>query len=83
MSRWARIVVVVLMSGFLFSAGCTTAPPCPGPQAITAPVAPPAEAILSSNAALEHKVKAQEKRIADLSMQLKLLKRIELDRSKP
>ena len=83
MSRWARIVVVVLMSGFLFSAACTTAPPCSSPQALTAPDSPPAQAMLSSTAALEQKVKAQEKRIADLSMQLKLLKRIELDRSKP
>jgi hypothetical protein len=36
----------------------------------------------STSSALEQKVKAQEKRIAELSMQLKLLKRIDLEEGK-
>ena len=83
MHRWSRSVVVVLMGGVLFSGGCATAPPCVIPQAGDGTVMPAPQAASSSSAALEHKVKAQEKRIAELSMQLKLLKRIELDRSKP
>jgi hypothetical protein len=42
----------------------------------------PALSVAPSTAALEHKVKAQEKRIAELSMQLRMLKRIDLDGKK-
>ena len=83
MSRWPRSVVVVLVGGMLFNGGCATAPPCAGPQSASTSVLPSIPAVSSSSAALEQKVKVQEKRIADLSMQLKLLKRIDLDRSKP
>jgi hypothetical protein len=44
---------------------------------VTTTPAPP------STLALERKVKLQEKRIAELTSQLRLLKRIDLDRSKP
>jgi hypothetical protein len=45
-------------------------------------VSQPVQAASPANAALEQKVKAQEKRIAELSMQLKLLKRIDMEESK-
>jgi len=83
MRGWSRRVGVVLMAGMLFNGGCATAPPCAIPQAAGETVTPSPPVASSSSAALEQKVKAQEKRIAELSMQLKLLKRIELDRSKP
>jgi hypothetical protein len=43
----------------------------------------PSQSIPPAALALERKVKLQEKRIAELSTQLRLLKRIDLDRSKP
>ncbi len=45
------------------------------------PLPPPS--VPSASLALERKVRLQEKRIAELSTQLRLLKRIDLDRSKP
>jgi hypothetical protein len=50
------------------------------PQTLPAVVGQPLPAFSSPSVGLEQKVKWQEKRIAELSMQLKLLKRIDLDR---
>ena len=82
MCRWPRSSVVVLIGGVLFSGGCATAPPCAESQPVPAPISHPLPAASSSTAALEQKLKLQDKRIAELSMQLKMLKRIDLDRSK-
>jgi hypothetical protein len=72
---------MVALIGGIFFAGCATPPPCPTPQADPAPMSHPVSST-SSSSALEQKVKAQEKRIAELSMQLKLLKRIDLEEGK-
>jgi hypothetical protein len=80
MGRWSGSSVVALIGGMFF-AGCATPSPCPTPQADPAPMSN-AVSSTSSSSALEQKVKAQEKRIAELSMQLKLLKRIDLEEGK-
>jgi hypothetical protein len=49
--------------------------------AISLPQIAPTES--AATLALERKVKSQEKRIAELSSQLRLLKRIDLARTKP
>ena len=79
--RWPGPCVIVLLGGIFFG-GCETTPPCSSTQTVPAQVSQPGSAASSSSAALEHKVKTQEKRIAELSMQLKLLKHIDLDESK-
>jgi hypothetical protein len=66
----------------LLSTGCATAPPCPVPQTEPPSISQPLSATPSVSAALERKMKLQEKRIAELTMQLKMLKHIDLDRSK-
>lgn len=73
--------VVVLIGGILCG-GCASTPPCQGPESGPTVVSQPVQAASPANAALEQKVKAQEKRIAELSMQLKLLKRIDMEESK-
>lgn len=80
MGRWTGSSVVALIGGIFF-AGCATPAPCPTPQANPALMSHPVPPTPSSSA-LEQKVKAQEKRIAELSMQLKLLKRIDLEEGK-
>lgn len=58
--------------------GCTAAPPCQGPSTLPMPSSSP----VLSNSALQQKVKAQERRISELSTQLNLLKRIDQDQQK-
>jgi bacterioferritin (cytochrome b1) len=47
------------------------------------PLPPVASTESTATLALERRLKAQEKRIAELSSQLRLLKRIDLERNKP
>jgi len=61
------MLVLVFGPGF----GCTALPPCSTPQ--TGADASPAPA-------LQHRIKEQEKRIADLTTQLNMLKRLDQDR---
>ncbi|MGZ8423257.1 MAG: hypothetical protein ACXWV7_10010 [Nitrospira sp.] len=56
-------------------------PPTAREPAVSAPLAATAES--PATLALGRKVKMQEKRIAELSSQLRLLKRIDLERMKP
>ncbi len=82
-TTWAALLTVWIgMSG-----GCAVAPSCPPPETIPGPapqvISPLAPSGALSATALVQKVKSQEKRIAELSLQLRLLKRIDLDRSKP
>jgi hypothetical protein len=58
--------------------GCTAIPPCPPSDN----VAVPSQSVNQSSATLQQKVKAQEKRISELSAQLNLLKRIDQDQQK-
>jgi hypothetical protein len=61
---------------------CGPAEPLQASASQVAPPTPPAPPSgLLVNQALERKVKVQEKRIAELSAQLKMLKHIDLDRS--
>ena len=94
---WQRKSLGVLIACIGLTAGCATPLPCSPTEAlqVSAPQAPaslseappvapqPPQVVSSATAALERKVKIQERRIADLSTQLQLLKRIELDRRKP
>ncbi|MCC2644005.1 MAG: hypothetical protein K0S45_4418 [Nitrospira sp.] len=86
MDRWRWRCTCVVLGCTVISGGCATVPPCPPPETIVAPapqaMPSPALSVAPSTAALEHKVKAQEKRIAELSMQLRMLKRIDLDGKK-
>lgn len=93
--RWPFGVGYVLFGVMGITGGCAAVPPCPLPEAAqtvssqmpqTTPepvlipvIAPPGPSI---NPTLERKVKAQEKRIAELSAQLRILKRIDLERTK-
>ena len=61
------------------SAGCAAAPPCETPSIVAAAAPQSTQSAAASNSALQHKVKAQEKRISELSMQLDLFKRIDQD----
>lgn len=92
--RWHVSMRYVLCGVIGISGGCAAVPPCPLPEAApsvasTVPQTSSQEAVLvsppapPSDPALERKVKLQEKRIAELSFQLRLLKRIDLDRGKP
>ena len=90
MDRWRLSYLGALIVPLGISGGCAAVPSCAPAEPLQAsasqaapptPLAPPAG--LLANQALEHKVKAQEKRIAELSAQLKMLKHIDLDRSKP
>jgi hypothetical protein len=67
-----------LMVMIALSWGCAAVPPCSVPEDHTAPVS----SVDRSSSALQQKVKAQEKRISELSMQLDLLKRIDQDRQR-
>jgi hypothetical protein len=58
--------------------GCTAIPPCPPPDS----VAVQSQSVNQPSATLQQKVKAQEKRISELSAQLNLLKRIDQDQQK-
>lgn len=66
-----------LMSWVALGWGCVANPPCPtlenGPQVSVAS---------QSSSALQQKVKVQERRINELSAQLRLLKQIDQDQQK-
>jgi hypothetical protein len=62
--------------------GCAAAPPCPNLEAAPLAISQVASVSNVSSEALKQKVKAQEKRISELSMQLNLLRRIDHDRTK-
>lgn len=89
MDRWRLSYLGALIVPLGISGGCAAVPSCAPAEPLqasasqAAPPTPSAPARLVANQALEHKVKAQEKRIAELSAQLKMLKHIDLDRSKP
>jgi hypothetical protein len=94
--RWSRSAGCVLAGLLGISGGCAAVPPCPLPETgqlpssqapSTTPEGPVSASLATlptppSTLALERKVKLQEKRIAELSSQLRMLKRIDLDRSK-
>ncbi len=95
--RWPVRAGYVLYGLMVMSGGCAAVPPCPMPEAVQ-PVSSPipqttpedtvsmpltTSPVPPNNPALERKVKLQEKRIAELSSQLRLLKHIDLDRNKP
>ena len=67
-----------LMAMIALTWGCAATSPCSVPQEQATSVA----SVDRSSAALQQKVKAQEKRINELSMQLNLLKRIDQDRQR-
>lgn len=74
---WTNYTSIFLVAlGVTF--GCTAAPPCQDPSTLPMPSSSP----VLSNSALQQKVKAQEKRISELSTQLNLLKRIDQDQQK-
>ncbi len=62
----------------VLSCGCAAVPPCSPPDSLTAP----AFSMDPSTTALQQKVKAQEKRISELSTQLQMLKRIDQDQQR-
>jgi len=72
--------VLILWIGL--SWGCAAVPPCPTSDTVPLPAAHTIPSASPPNVALQQKVKAQEKRISELSMQLNLLKRIDHDRTK-
>lgn len=59
--------------------GCAGVPPCETLTGVETPAPQMMQSATLSNSALQQKVKAQEKRITELSMQLNLLKRIDHD----
>lgn len=67
-----------LMVLIALSWGCTMVPPCSAPEDHTTP----APSINRSSSALQQKIKAQEKRISELSTQLQLLKQIDQDQQR-
>ncbi len=91
---WQSSALGVLIGCIGLSPGCATPPPCTPAGAVqvsaaqardtiseAAQVVPQTPPTVSSvTVALERKVTMQEKRIAELSAQLRLLKRIDLER---
>lgn len=82
MTRTRLAYVSLMMAWTGLSGGCTAVPTCPTPEAVALPAAQSPISTAPSNTALQQKVKWQEKRISELSMQLDMLKRIDHDRSK-
>jgi hypothetical protein len=82
MYKSETICASILIVWIGMSWGCASAPPCPPAETIKSPDSQPTSQAGQTNSALEHKVKAQERRIAELSMQLRMLKRIDLDGKK-
>jgi hypothetical protein len=80
--RWPSLLMI--WGGMTW--GCAVAPSCPPSDAIPVSArqvsAPLAFSGNFSTTALEQKVKSQEERIAELSLQLRMLKRIDLDGQK-
>ena len=79
-TRLGYASLVMLWVGL--GSGCTAVPPCPTPDPVPVPAAQTSLSMGPTNTALQQKVHAQEKRIRELSMQLKLLKRIDQDQQK-
>ena len=73
-SRYVSALIFWMAVGW----GCAAVPPCSAPENLPAPTS----SVSLSSSALQQKVKAQEKRISELSMQLNLLKRIDQDQQK-
>lgn len=72
----------ILMVWIGMSWGCAAVPPCRTADPIQVPAAPATSSKVPTSSTLEHKVKAQEKRINELSLQLNLLKRIDQDQQR-
>ena len=68
---------LALMAWIAVSVGCAAGPPCSAPEN-----GQQASVTSQSSSALQQKVKAQERRINELSAQLKLLKHIDQDQQK-
>jgi hypothetical protein len=95
--KWQWALASVLSGLLALHGGCAAVPPCTPVETVVLPtsqappviaepaISPPPIAPTESAAtlALERKVKSQEKRIAELSSQLRMLKRIDLERTKP
>jgi hypothetical protein len=71
MIRQAVFMLVVTM----LSGGCTAAPSCPEPLAAKSSAS-------KTISVLQRRVKEQDKRIAELTTQLEMLKQIDQDRQK-
>ena len=82
MARWRLKCASVLVGLTGISGGCGAGPPCVPPETIQVPAPQAIPSVAPSSSVLEYKVKVQEKRIAELSMQLRMLKHIDLDRNK-
>ena len=67
---------VALMGCAGISGGCAAVSPCPPAELVQAPPPQAIPVVAPSSSALQQKMKVQEKRIAELSMQLKMLKRM-------
>ncbi len=78
MNRPCLRYVSGLMVWMAVSWGCAAVPPCSAPENLPAL----ASSVNQSSSALQQKVKEQEKRISELSTQLKLLKRIDQDQQR-
>ena len=61
---------------FTLGGGCTAVPPCSEPQQAAAPSA------VQSVPALQQRIKAQDKRIEELTTQLEMLKQLDHSRMK-
>jgi hypothetical protein len=79
-TRRGPAILLILWIGLTW--GCAAAPPCPPPDSVQLPAAQPLSSSGSSTAALQQRVKTQEKRISELSLQLNLLKRIDQDQQR-
>ena len=77
-----RGYVSLLIFGIALSGGCAVAPPCEAPSLVAAPSPQIRQVPAFPESGLQQKIKVQEKRITELTMQLNLLKRIDRDRSK-
>lgn len=77
MDRSAATIGLSLMAWVAVSEGCATGPPCPVPESDSQ-----ATLASQSSSALQQKVKAQERRINELSTQLKILKQIDQDQQR-
>jgi hypothetical protein len=71
--RLQHYAMIIVLFGFTW--GCTALPPCSVPQA-----PPPSSALPAS--VLQQRVKEQDKRIAELTTQLNMLKHLDQGRMK-
>lgn len=75
---YGSLLVVLIGVGW----GCVAVPPCSVSDTLPLPASQAAPRPTPPTSVLQQKVNAQEKRISELSMQLKLLKRIDQDQQK-